>query len=139
MRVLLDTCVVLDYLENREPFFDDALDLMISAANRDIDGCITANTTTDLFYIIHQKLHDPKKTKKVLSKLLGLLSVIDTTEEDCRNAVAADTSDYEDAVQMETAARAGLDCIVTRNEKDYRRSGTPVLTPGEFLKTLETN
>ena len=38
---------------------------------------------------------------------------------------------------IETATRAQVDCIVTRNTKDYSRSSVPVYTPDEFLNHLE--
>ena len=46
-------------------------------------------------------------------------------------------TDYEDAVMCETAERCEADLIVTRNEKDYRKSKVKVLSPGELVKFLE--
>ncbi len=41
------------------------------------------------------------------------------------------------AVMAETALRTGMDCIVTRNIKDYVKSPTAVYTPKDFLDSLE--
>ncbi|MDY4692210.1 MAG: hypothetical protein SO401_01355 [Blautia sp.] len=38
---------------------------------------------------------------------------------------------------IETAIRSKVDCIITRNTKDYQKSSIPVYTPEEFLKSLE--
>ena len=46
-------------------------------------------------------------------------------------------NDYEDAIMVETAIRSEMDCIVTRNVKDYVKSSIPVYDPSEFLKMLE--
>lgn len=37
MRAIIDTCVILDYLQAREPFFDDALNIATRSAERLID------------------------------------------------------------------------------------------------------
>ncbi len=39
----------------------------------------------------------------------------------------------------ESALRAGVDCIVTRNERDYRRSPVPVCAPAVLLERLKTD
>ena len=46
-------------------------------------------------------------------------------------------NDKEDAVMIETAVRSGMDCIITRNTKDYARSVIPVYTPKQFVRLLE--
>ena len=38
---------------------------------------------------------------------------------------------------IETAIRSKVDCIITRNTKDYMKSPVPVYTPDDFMKTLE--
>jgi predicted nucleic acid-binding protein len=57
---------------------------------------------------------------------------------DVRRAVSSDVSDYEDAVMIETAARENVDCIVTRNVRDFAASAVPVYSPADFLKQLES-
>ena len=46
----------------------------------------------------------------------------------CRNV--------EDAVMIETAARSGMDGIVTRNLRDYQSASVSVYTPSELLSFL---
>ena len=38
---------------------------------------------------------------------------------------------------VETAIRSGIDCIVTRNKKDYIKSTIPVYDPNEFIALQE--
>ena len=69
-----------------------------------------------------------------------MFGLLDTTALDIRKAISAEISDFEDAVMVETAARSGADCIVTRNTKDYSKAPIPVYTPAEFIELLtETN
>jgi predicted nucleic acid-binding protein len=77
------------------------------------------------------------ETRKILSKLFTLFHLLDTTSLDCRKAISSEVSDYEDAIMVETAIRSEMDCIITRNEKDYMNSSVKVYEPSVFLKLLE--
>ena len=138
MRALLDTCVVIDVLQQREPFYHDAYKVFLAVANRHADGFLTAKSLTDIYYLTHRFTHDDKQARKVLSTLLIPFDLLDTAGMDCRKAIASDISDFEDAVMVESALRANMDCIVTRNKKDYARSSVPVYSPAELLALLET-
>lgn len=137
MRVLIDTCIIIDALQSREPFKDDAQKIFLHAANTTFDGFITAKSVTDIYYLTHRCTHNDSETRKILSKLFTLFDPVDTTGLDCRKAISSDISDFEDAVMAETAIRTGMDCIVTRNTKDYSKASIPVYQPSEFLKILD--
>ncbi|MBQ1329703.1 MAG: PIN domain-containing protein [Mogibacterium sp.] len=137
MRAVIDTCVILDYLQCREPFFDDALNIAIGRANNEFEAYITASSLTDLYYIIHRHTHSSIETRRIISDLTVLFGLIDTYAEDCINALHSEMKDYEDSVMSETAYRIKADCIVTRNIKDYERSRVPAVLPSEFLMNTE--
>ena len=137
MRVVIDTCVVLDYLQNRKPFFDDALNVAIGAANREFEGIITASSLTDICYIVHRYTHSNIETRKIITMLMAVFELADTYAEDCINALHSQMTDYEDAVMSETAARIGADYIVTRNIKDYEQSKIQARMPADFLMMLD--
>ena len=136
MRVLLDTCVILDALESRQPFSKDAEELFLAAANNLFTGCITAKASTDIYYLMHRHTHSDKASREVLNKLFSLFEVVDTAGMDCRRAIPSPVLDFEDAVMSETAARTEATYIVTRNLKDFARSPVPVLSPKDFLAAL---
>ena len=66
-----------------------------------------------------------------------LFHLLDTTSLDCRKAISSEISDYEDAIMLETAIRSEMDCIVTRNVKDYAKSSVKVCEPFVLIKLLE--
>lgn len=136
MRAIIDTCVIVDALQNREPFCADAQAIFILCANRQIEGCLTAKAITDIYYLTHKQTHSDKETRDVLFKLCALFALLDTTEIDVRNALSSDVSDFEDAVMAETALRTDVDCIVTRNTKDYRYAKIAIYTPPDFLNRV---
>ena len=137
MKVLIDTCIIIDALQCREHFFDDAQNILIGNANDEFTGIITAKSVLDIYYIIHRYNHNNDKTKGIILNLLSLLTVCDTTKEDINNAVLSDISDYEDAVIAAAAERIHADAIVTRNSKDYRKSTVRVMEPYELLNELD--
>lgn len=51
----------------------------------------------------------------------------------------SDVKDYEDAVISCCAKRNQMDCIVTRNIKNYERSKLKALLSDEFIKIVSQN
>lgn len=136
MTAIIDTCVIVDVLQNREPFAADALKIVLAVSNRQFRGVLTAKSITDIFYILRRSLHSESETRSHIGKLFALFDIADTFALDCQYALSAETKDYEDAVMIETAKRIGADCIITRNPKDYSTCELPIYTPSDFLDTL---
>lgn len=139
MKVLLDTCVVVDVLQKREPFYQNAMDIFLAVSNRELDGVLTAKSLTDIYYILRRSIHNEMETRKYLNTLFILFEVEDTFSIDCQLALQSQMKDYEDAIMVETALRIGADCIVTRNIKDYALAKIPVLSPEQLLEQLKNN
>ncbi|MBR1867915.1 MAG: PIN domain-containing protein [Clostridia bacterium] len=139
MRVLIDTCIIVDALQNREPFKDDAQKIFLLAANQHFTGYITAKSATDIYYLTRRSTHSEKTSREVLSKLFKLFDLLDTDGIDCRKAIPSPITDFEDAVMVETAAREEVDFIVTRNLCDYDKSSVKTLSPKEFLSENGVN
>ncbi|MEX0270944.1 type II toxin-antitoxin system VapC family toxin [Leptolyngbyaceae cyanobacterium UHCC 1019] len=64
MKILIDTNVVLDFLLQRELFFQDAEHLFQAVGKGQVIGYVTATTLTDIFYITQCAtfLKPPKRT-----------------------------------------------------------------------------
>ncbi len=138
MRALVDTCVIIDALQSRKPFAAEAEEIFLLAANQSFSGYVTAKAMTDIYYLTHHCTHDISAARKIVSGIAVLFDILDTTERDVRLSLSSGISDFEDAVMIETAIRTGVDCIVTRNEHDYRSSPVMVYTPSEFLQALNS-
>ncbi len=136
MNVLVDTCVIIDSLQHRMPFAQYSDALCLEAASGKISGFITANSISDIYYILHRSLHDNNDAREALKKLCLSFGILDTTEMDCINALSSPVSDFEDAMMVETGTRCHIDCIVTRNTKDFKNSTLAVYEPDEFLENL---
>lgn len=73
MTAVIDTCVIIDALQSREPFSADAQKLFLAVSNRQFDGILTAKSITDIFYILRRSLHNDALTKECIHKLFVLL------------------------------------------------------------------
>ncbi|MCD7804637.1 MAG: PIN domain-containing protein [Oscillospiraceae bacterium] len=127
----------MDFLQNRQPFFDDAYAVLRMAVIGEFDGYITAKSAADIHYLTRRCTHSEEESRANLNKLLSIVILLDTTAEDVFHALTSDVSDFEDAIMIETGIRCKADCIITRNTKDFKDSPIKVLTPAEFIKTVE--
>ena len=141
MKVLLDTNVVIDVLQKRDPWFKAGKVIFLAVANRKITGCLTAKQIADIHFFSRKQFLGEEnvdaKARKVISALLGLFEILDTKGEDCQNAIGIENGDYEDAILISTAQREKVDFIITRNPQDFRCSSVLVLSPDEFLPRLQ--
>ena len=136
MKALIDTCIIIDVLCGREPFCADGQKIFLAVAAHRAEGYLSAKEITDIYYLVHKSTHSDAETRRILRTLLQLFSVLDTAAIDCRTALDSEMTDFEDAVMAASAERAGMDCIVTRNTKDYAKVRLPVYTPHELARQL---
>ena len=137
MKALLDTNVIVDALQDRQPWAESARALFRAAARDRFRGCITAKACTDIHYLTRRNAHSEKLARDTLSKLFALFELLDTSADDCKRALLSNTSDFEDAIEIETSIREGVDCIVTRNIGDFKFSPIKVMEPDAFLTMLD--
>ena len=137
LKVLVDSCVVIDALENRSNFAEDAQELIVGQVNEEYDAYITASSVTDIHYLIQSHTGDRDEALEAIRKICSIFYIADTSGSDCRHALILEGRDYEDRVVIATAIRTKMDCILTRNIKDFKGSPIPVQLPGEFLTTQE--
>jgi predicted nucleic acid-binding protein len=135
--ILIDTDVVLNVLLREEPFFETSLEVFVRLERGDIRGFITATTMTNIYYIARKRA-GTEVARICVRKLLETrgLMFLSVDEQVLRIAEASDMSDFEDAVQASAAEVAGIDFIVTRNQRDFRNSPVPALSPVELLERL---
>ena len=140
MKILLDTNVIVDVLQKREPWWKDGARIINTAAANRISACITTKQLADIHYFSKQQFKGQEnidaKARQVTSRLLSLILLIDTTVSDCRSAFGINNGDYEDAMVIASASRESVDYIITRNPVHFHNSIIPVLSPAEFVKVL---
>lgn len=133
MRVYLDTCVIIDYLSKREPFFDDAKEILNLIADNKVFGFVSSSSITDIHYIINHFLKDEELTRNHMINILSLIDIISTYSYNIKTIFDSPINDFEDALVEELSYQLKLDYIITRNFKDFKNSRIEILTPKEFL------
>lgn len=136
MRVLVDTNLILDFLLEREPFFQDAEALFQEIASGQIVGYVTATTLTDVFYIARRHTQSIERARQVIAITLSTMEICPVDRSVLELALASTTSDFEDAVQIAGASVQGLDAIVTR-DAELSTTLVPVLSIRQVLQALE--
>jgi predicted nucleic acid-binding protein len=136
IKVLADTNVVLDALAAREPFRENAEKIFLLAAQEQIEGYITANCVTDIYYIIRKKL-PAAEAHEALRYLFSVFFIIDTGSEDCKIALDSSTGDFEDALMETCAIKTRVDYIISRDDAFLKAADQiPVLSPASFLRLM---
>lgn len=131
-KVFLDTNVVLDFLVKRPPFSEEAKQLFHMKEDGEIELFVSTLSFGIASYFIEKSKED---AASLLSKLLKLVEVIDLNKKVIEQAAQSGFADYEDAIQYFSAKQArGIDILITRNERDFKRSSIPVMTPSAFLR-----
>ena len=136
MRILLDNDVVLDFLTARQPFFTEAEEIFEYLDKGKIECFVSAITPINAFYII-RKLSGKDIALQSVKDLLKTVEICETNHQILQKATFSPITDYEDAVQHESAAAENLDAIVTRNTKDFANATVKVYSPTEFLAVLK--
>lgn len=138
IRALIDTNIIVDVALERAPFSKDAKIIYEKIGCGELQGYISASAATDIFYLLHRKAG----TEIALKHLQDLVKIFDVLPVD-RNIIHAALysgwSDFEDAVQAQVAMENGIDMIVTRNAKDYKKvEHVKILTPPDFIRHLDS-
>ncbi len=133
--VLFDLDVILDVLQQREPFFDMSARALANAETGLVQGWVAAHSLTTLFYLL-ARYQSAEQARIALTGLMTFLSVAPVDQAVIEQALNLPYQDFEDAVQMMAAVRCGAQYLVTRNVHHYKAGPLPVLQPAELLALL---
>ncbi len=129
MKLLLDTNVIFDVIERRQAHYSASLQMVKQARRGAIDAAIASHTVANAFYRYR------KASIPVLKNYF-----LDNVEVVCGNAhqvgvaINLGFSDLEDALQVAAAMAWKAAFIITRNERDFKRSPIPAISPTAYWK-----
>jgi len=136
MKILIDTNVLLDVLAKREPFYAASAQVLRLSESGELSAFITANTVTDIVYILGKHISDKSTLHETVKRVLSIVDVANVLKSDVLKAFELGFADYEDALLARCAKRIKADYIVTRNTKDFEDSPVAAITPEDFLDTI---
>ena len=126
MRVLIDTHVVLDFLQEREPFVKNAAKLFERIDAGEIEGFIAATTVTNIYYIVCQAA-GASVAQDAINQILTDLNLCVVDRSVLEKASALNFNDFEDAVQYICGLMNRVDVIVTRDASSFINGQIPVM------------
>lgn len=136
MKAFIDSDVLLDFFLNREPFSDHSAALLDQCERGNMIGITSPLVLSNIYYILRQKTSS-EKVLKCVHFCIDLLQIVTMDRESVLAALDSGFSDFEDSLQYGAASQDNsIQCIVTRNIKDYRKSTLPVHTPAGFLAVI---
>jgi len=134
MVVLIDTNILLDFLNKRPPHDVFANKIIELCSDGIIKGYIASISIPNIFYIMRKDL-SVKELRDLLLDLCGIVDIIGIGKQKIiASLLEEDFSDFEDCLQMECAKQANADYIVTRNLTDFSNSSVPAILPSDFLQ-----
>lgn len=136
--LLLDTCVLIDFLGRKPPFYSDAESLMAAGYFGDVKLWAPVQSLKDAFYVL-SKYVDSAMVQSRLVKLSEVVTFVDLSATDALRAARLGWNDYEDCLIAQAAAKVGADYLVTRDACGFNRSFVPAVSPKEWLDEWKTN
>ena len=137
MNILFDTSVVLDVMLDRAPFSEPASHLLSLVEQGDITGFICATTVTTIHYLATKDLGKDHAQNQI-KNLITLFDIAPVNRPVIEDALKSKFSDFEDAVIYQSARLVGVEAIITRDIKGFKKSGLPIYSPTEILKIIDT-
>ena len=134
-KAFFDLNIILDVLQNREPFYEASAQLLAYAETGKIQGFIAPHSLTTLFYLI-SKDQSAAKARATITNLLQFLSVTKIDQSTIEQAMGLAYRDFEDAVQMIAAVQCKAYYFVTRNSKDFQPPMITIIQPSELIVLL---
>ena len=134
-KIFLDTNIVIDFLGEREGFYEPAAKIMTLADHKKIKILTSPSSISNVYYLL-SKYENTKIALDKIRKFKVLCSTSMMDNEVVEKAINSDFKDFEDAMQYFSALASNCDLIVTRNEKDFKNAMIPVMNGESYLQTL---
>ena len=134
-RIFLDTNIVLDFLGEREPFYEPIAKIATLADKGKLTMVVSPISFATVNYFL-SKYESPEIAREKLRKFKILCEVCSLNEQTIEKGLNSSIRDFEDALQYFSATESDCELIITRNGKDFKKSLLPVMTANEFLQSL---
>ena len=135
-KIFVDTNIIIDLIADRKPFSKFAIEIFNKAENKKIKLFTSSHSIATTHYLLKKYLEE-KELRDILYSLLEYVELIPVDIDIIKKGLKSKHKDFEDAIQIICAYSVEkMDCIVTRNIKDFRGSEIPVLTPDELIHKI---
>jgi predicted nucleic acid-binding protein len=134
-KVFVDTDICIDLLSGRQPFNATAEKLFSFADLEKLELYVSALTFSNIDYVLRSQ-YSSSHSRQIIARFKTLVNVLSVESKTIDLAIASDFNDFEDAIQHACALENNIPVILTRNEKDFKKSVILVMSPETFLTSL---
>jgi predicted nucleic acid-binding protein len=135
-KLFLDTNIIVDLIADRKPFSKYAIQIFQKAELKEIELFTSSHSIATTHYLLKKYLGE-KELRDVLYNLLEYLTVIAVDIDILKKGLRSNHKDFEDSIQILCASSIEkIDCIVTRNTKDFKASEIPAYNPDEIILSI---
>jgi predicted nucleic acid-binding protein len=132
-KLFLDTNIIVDLIADRKPFSKYAIQIFQKAELKEIELFTSSHSIATTHYLLKKYLAE-KELRDVLYNLLDYITVVAVDVDILKKGLRSNHKDFEDSIQILCASSIEkMDCIVTRNTKDFKASEIPAFNPDEIL------
>ena len=125
----MDANVIFDVYEWRQPHYAASLQVCRLARRRTLAAAVAGHTVANGFYIYGRPF-----AEFVKRRLTEDFEIRCADAHLTRSCLALGIRDLEDALQVGAAMTWKAAFIITRNERDFKHSTIPALSPAAFMK-----
>jgi hypothetical protein len=133
MRLLIDINVLLDVAVQRPGA--QASGRLLATCGRQHEGWLAWHSVATLSYLLERQ-SSAISGREFLRGVLGWADIARTGRAEALLALDLPMRDFEDAMQVAAAMACGAQFIVTRNERDFKGSPVPAVSPDAFLRRV---
>lgn len=130
--VMVDTNILIDAFQKREPFSQDAIRLITMIEEGKVIGYISGHSITTFFYLMEKHLSSAE-ARAIITTIMLIFKIATVDQSTIEQALNLEFKNFEDAVQMVAALQCKADVLVSRNVKDFFPPLLPVMQPVDFL------
>jgi len=135
-KVFVDTNIIIDLLADRRPHSKFAIALFEKAESQKVKLYASSHSFATTYYLLKKHAVD-KNLRLILIGLLDYITIVPIDMHIIKRGLKSKHKDFEDALQILSALSVDkMDCIVTRNLKDFKDSEIPVFSPDSILDKL---
>ena len=106
---------------------------LLASCGRQHEALLAWHSIATLAYLIERQ-QSAISGRDFIRGMLGWADVAQTSRADALAALDLPMGDFEDALQVAAAMACGAQFVITRNERDFKNSPVPALSPDDFLR-----
>ena len=138
MKLFLDTNALIDFILERQPFYQAAAMIISYAEENRVQICVSSLSLVTTNFICIERCKMPIEIfRNKINFLRDFMEICSVDNTDIYNSYDSLWKDFEDGVQYYSAKRTNADYIVTRNKKDFEENDIKAITLDETFNLLK--